>query len=100
MRKIRIFAHVSLDGVIAPGGPNEDSDYAHGGWMAPYRSAAGAEAIAEAQAKASICCLAAGLTISGPVIGRRSYRSVCRQSERGDEVRRDAQAGQSRMGSG
>ncbi len=49
MRKIRIAEHISLDGVIQPGGPNEDSDYAHGGWTAPYRSAAGAEAVAEAQ---------------------------------------------------
>jgi dihydrofolate reductase len=50
MRKIRIFEHISLDGVIQPlGGPNDDSDYAHGGWMAPYRSAVGAEAVAEAQ---------------------------------------------------
>jgi dihydrofolate reductase len=50
MRKIRIIEHISLDGVIqAPGGRNEDGDYAHGGWAAPYRSAAGAEAVAEAQ---------------------------------------------------
>ena len=50
MRKIRIIEHISLDGVIqAPGGPNEGGDdYAHGGWTAPYRSAAGAEAVAEA----------------------------------------------------
>jgi dihydrofolate reductase len=41
--------HISLDGVISPGGPGEDSDFAHGGWTAPYRSAAGAEAVAEAQ---------------------------------------------------
>jgi dihydrofolate reductase len=52
MRKIRIMEHISLDGVIqAPGGPNEDGDYAHGGWSAPYRSAAGGEAVAEAQGK-------------------------------------------------
>ncbi|MGE5234117.1 MAG: dihydrofolate reductase family protein [Acidobacteriota bacterium] len=51
MRKIRIAEHISLDGVIQPGGPNEDSDYAHGGWTAPYRCAAGAEAVAEAQGK-------------------------------------------------
>jgi dihydrofolate reductase len=39
MRKIRIFAHISLDGVL-------DTD---GGWTVPYRSAAGREAILEAQ---------------------------------------------------
>jgi dihydrofolate reductase len=49
MRKIRIMEHISLDGVISPSGRGEDSDYAHGGWMAPYRTAAGAEAVAEAQ---------------------------------------------------
>ena len=51
MRKIRIFAHISLDGVISPGGPDEDSDYAHGGWTAPYRTPAGAAVVAEAQGK-------------------------------------------------
>jgi dihydrofolate reductase len=49
MRTIRIFAHVSADGVIAPGGPNDDSEYAHGGWTAPYRNPTGAAAVAEAQ---------------------------------------------------
>ena len=51
MRKIRIFEHISLDGVISPGRPNDDSDYANDGWTAPYRSAAGAAAVAEAQSK-------------------------------------------------
>ena len=33
MRKIRIIEQISLDGVIqAPGGPDEDGDYTHGGW--------------------------------------------------------------------
>ena len=51
MRKIRIIEQISLDGVIqAPGGRNEGGDdYAHGGWTAPYRSAAGGEAVAGAQ---------------------------------------------------
>jgi dihydrofolate reductase len=48
MRKIRIAEHISLDGVIQPGGPDEDSEYAHGGWTAPYRTAEGAAALAEA----------------------------------------------------
>jgi dihydrofolate reductase len=46
MRKIRIFEHISLDGVIQPDG---DGDFANGGWQAPYRSPAGAAALAEAQ---------------------------------------------------
>jgi dihydrofolate reductase len=62
MRKIKILEHISLDGVIQPGGPNEDSEYAHGGWTAPYRSAAGAEAVAEAQGK--------GFDL---LLGRRTY---------------------------
>jgi len=50
MRRIRIIEHISLDGVIqAPGGRDEDGDYAHGGWTVPYRSAAGGKAVAEAQ---------------------------------------------------
>ena len=49
MRKIRIMENISLDGVISPSGQGEDSDYAHGGWTAPYRTPAGAEAVAEAQ---------------------------------------------------
>jgi dihydrofolate reductase len=53
MRKIRIIEHISLDGVIqAPGGRGEGGDdYPHGGWTAPFRSPAGAEAVAEAQGK-------------------------------------------------
>jgi dihydrofolate reductase len=46
MRKIRIFAHISLDGVIQPPG---DGEFANGGWSAPYRSAEGAAAVVEAQ---------------------------------------------------
>jgi dihydrofolate reductase len=63
MRKIRIFEHISLDGVIQPGGPGEyGDDYAHGGWTAPYRTAAGAAAVAEAQGK--------GFDL---LLGRRTY---------------------------
>jgi dihydrofolate reductase len=62
MRTIRIFAHISLDGVISPGGPNKDSDYAHGGWTAPYRTPAGAAAVAEAQG-----------TTFDLLLGRRTY---------------------------
>jgi dihydrofolate reductase len=62
MRKIRIFAHISLDGVISPGGRNEDSDYAHGGWTAAWRTAAGAEAVAKAQGE--------GFDL---LLGRRTY---------------------------
>ena len=62
MRKIRIFAHISLDGVMSPGGPNEDSDYANGGWTMPYRTPAGAAAVAEAQG-----------TNFDLLLGRRTY---------------------------
>jgi dihydrofolate reductase len=51
MRKIRVFAHISLDGVISPSGRGENSDYAHGGWTVPYRTPAGAAAVAEAQGR-------------------------------------------------
>lgn len=50
MRKIRIFEHVSLDGVISPGDRGEYSaEFANGGWTAPYRSPAGAAMVLEAQ---------------------------------------------------
>lgn len=42
-------AHVSLDGIIAPGGRGETADFENGGWMAAYRHPEGAAAIAEAQ---------------------------------------------------
>jgi dihydrofolate reductase len=48
MRKVRIFEHISLDGVIQHGG-DADGDFPHGDWTAPYRSPAGAQAVAEAQ---------------------------------------------------
>ena len=51
MRKIRILAHVSVDGVIELGGPGEDAIFADGAWSAPFRSAEGAAAIVEAQGK-------------------------------------------------
>lgn len=43
MRKIRIFEHSSLDGVI-----EHDKNYAYGGWSAPYRSPAGMALLLEA----------------------------------------------------
>ena len=62
MRKIRILAHVSLDGVIAPGGRGEPADFENGGWMAAYRHPAGAAAVAEAQG-----------TSYDLLLGRRTY---------------------------
>ena len=51
-----------MDGVIQPGSPSEDSEYAHGGWTATYRTAAGAAAVAEAYGK--------GFDL---LLGRRTY---------------------------
>jgi dihydrofolate reductase len=61
MRKLMLCEHVSLDGVIAPGGRHEGSDYSNGGWTAPYRSAAGAQAVADAYGKYDL------------LLGRRTY---------------------------
>lgn len=44
MRKLRIFEHISLDGVI-----EHDDGYAYGAWTAPYRSPAGLAAVLAAQ---------------------------------------------------
>lgn len=43
MRKIRIFEHISLDGII-----EHDGDYTYGAWTTPYRSPAGAAMLFEA----------------------------------------------------
>ena len=48
MRTLKVIAHISLDGVIAPSAQGADSPFAHGGWTAPYRTPAGAAAVAEA----------------------------------------------------
>ena len=62
MRSIKIIEHISLDGLIAPGGRGEGADYEHGGWTAPYRTPDGAAAIAEAQG-----------TSFDLLLGRRTY---------------------------
>ncbi len=52
MRKIRIIEQISLDGVIqAPGGRNEDGDYAPGGWAMLFFDPTLLEAIVAAQGK-------------------------------------------------
>jgi len=52
MRQIRIIEQISLDGVIqAPGGRNEDGDYAPGGWAMLFFDTAILEAIVAAQGK-------------------------------------------------
>jgi len=43
MRKIRIFEHISLDGII-----EHDGDYIYGAWTTPYRSPSGAAMLFEA----------------------------------------------------
>ncbi len=43
MRKLRIFEHISLDGVIEVSG--EGGDYPYGEWTAPYRTPAGRDVI-------------------------------------------------------
>jgi dihydrofolate reductase len=43
MRTLKIIEHISLDGVIQVSG--EDGDFPYGDWTAPYRTAAGREAM-------------------------------------------------------
>ncbi len=47
MRKVRIFEHTSLDGVIEVPDGLDGGDYPHGDWTARYRSPAGAQLVAE-----------------------------------------------------
>jgi len=50
MRRLKIFEHISLDGVIQlSGGPGEDGDFPYGDWTAPYRSPGGLATILAAQ---------------------------------------------------
>jgi len=52
MRKIKIIEQISLDGVIqAPGGRDEDGDYAYGGWAMLFFDTAILEAIIAAQGR-------------------------------------------------
>jgi dihydrofolate reductase len=41
MRKLRIFEHISLDGVIQVSGGPGDDDFPYGDWTAPYRTPQG-----------------------------------------------------------
>ena len=45
MRKLRIFEHISLDGIIQIRAPGEDGDFPYGDWTAPYRTPAGRDTV-------------------------------------------------------
>ena len=62
MRKLKIFEHISLDGVIQIRGSGEDGDYPFGDWTAPYRSPAGRDTV-----------LAAHGESFDLLLGRRTY---------------------------
>ena len=47
MRKLRIFEHISLDGVIQVS--SDDGDFPYSDWTAPYRTPGGRDAIVAAQ---------------------------------------------------
>lgn len=47
MRKLRIFEHISLDGVIQSS--RDDDDFPYADWTAPYRAPAGRDAVLAAQ---------------------------------------------------
>jgi dihydrofolate reductase len=49
MRKLKIFEHVSLDGVIQHS--TDENGFPYGDWTAPYRSPAGGDAVIAAQGK-------------------------------------------------
>ena len=60
MRKLKIFEHISLDGVIQTSG--EGGDFPYGDWTAPYRTPAGRDAVLAAQGESFDL-----------VLGRRTY---------------------------
>ena len=49
MRKLRVFEHISLDGIIQIRDPGADGEYPYGDWTAPYRSPIGRDAVIAAQ---------------------------------------------------
>ncbi len=60
MRKLRIFEHISLDGVIQHSA--DDDEFAYSDWTAPYRTPAGRDAV-----------LAAHGESFDLLLGRRTY---------------------------
>jgi dihydrofolate reductase len=60
MRTLKIIEHISLDGVIQTS--NEDGDFPHGDWTAPYRTPAGRDEVLAAQGE-----------IFDLLLGRRTY---------------------------
>lgn len=48
VRRLRIFEHISMDGVIQVQGAGEVNDFPYGDWTAPYRSPAGRDLVAAA----------------------------------------------------
>jgi dihydrofolate reductase len=64
MRKLRIFEHMSLDGVIQNSRGQGDDDFPYGDWTAPYRSPAGLASVLAAYGE--------GFDL---LLGRRTYDS-------------------------
>jgi len=60
MRKLKIMEHISLDGILQTS--DEDGDFPHGDWTAPYRTPAGRDAVAAAHG-----------TSFDLLLGRRTY---------------------------
>lgn len=76
MRKLKIFEHISLDGVIQHSA--DDDNFPYSDWTAPYRTAAGREAM-----------LAANGESFDLLLGRRTYdiwSGFCRQGSAGGGV--------------
>ena len=100
MRKIRIFAHISLDGVISPGDRRRqrlrawrmDGTVSNSGRGSGPRRGTGQELRSAAWPP--------HLRSLGRLLAEGQGRSVRGRSERRDEIRRDPQAGEPRMGSG
>ena len=101
MRKIRIFEHTSLDGVIQPGGPSQDSDFANGGWTTPYRTPAGALG-PRPSTRPGLRSAARPphLRSLGHPLAHDQNRPLRRTPQRRHQIRRHPQTGHPHMGSG
>jgi hypothetical protein len=98
MRKIRIFEHMSLDGVIQSSG---EDNFPYENWTTPYRTPAGLATLVEKYGERYDLLLGRRTyDILVGVLAQSAEQSDGGPPQRGNEVCRHAQAGEPGMGPG
>ena len=72
MRKLKIFEHISLDGVIQVSG--EDGDFPYGDWTVPYRTPAGGDTVLALYGESLDLLLGRGTYVYASTPRRNTYR--------------------------